>query len=451
VATAKTRADVLQKLLRAGVRTRVERVIDRLQPADIAEILPELAPEEVRAVVDVLFAGKRAGRTLREIPEDVLPGVLDVLEDERVAGIVERLAPDDGLWLLQALDEERRPRVEERLSRARREEIERLLVYPESTAGRVMTTRFLAVRESQTAEQAIDEIRRRSEDEVEQVFYLYVVDEERRLRGVVPIRKLVACPPQAPIASIMIAAVAAVDAMADQEEVAAVVAKYNLLAVPVVDASGRLVGVITVDDVIDVIHEEATEDMFRMVGLADQEHVFGPIGRSLRRRLPWMVANLFTAFLAAAVVGWFEASIEKAVALAVFMPVVAGMGGNGGTQTLTIITRGLALGELGLETAWRAIGRQAGIGVLLGTCVGLLTGVAAWVWRGNPALGLVLFVSMVLNMTVAGLSGAAVPLLLRALRQDPALGSGVLVTTFTDAFGFLSFLGIATALLHYMV
>jgi magnesium transporter len=450
MASAKTRAEVLRKLLRAGVRPRVERVIERLRPPDLAEVLLELAPEDARTVVHILIAGQRAGRTLNELPADALPGILGLLDDAVLGEILGSLPPDDAVNLLQAMPEERRAGVQARLPASTAAEMSRLLRYPESTAGRVMTTRFLALRESQTADEGIDAIRRRSEEEIEQVFYIYVVDDQEHLRGVVPIRKLVASQPKTRIGDVMISSVVAVEATADQEEVAAMVAKYNLLAVPVVDSSRRLVGVITVDDVIDVIHEEATEDIFRMVGLAQEEHVFTPLATSVRRRLPWMVANLATAFVAAWVVGLFEESISKVVALAIFLPVVAGMGGNGGTQTLTIITRGIALGELTIESGMRAIVREIVIGIAIGLTVGALTAVAAWIWRGNPVLGLVLLLAMVINMAIAGFAGAAVPLALRAMRQDPALGSGVLVTTFTDVFGFLAFLGIATALLQYL-
>lgn len=428
----------------------MERVVDRLQPADIAELLPELPPDDVRKLVDVLFSAERAGRTLRELPVEAMPAILDLLDDQRLSAIVDRAQPDDALLMLEALPAERRAVVEANLSGGRRNEIERLLVYPQGTAGRVMTTRFLALGEDQAADEAIEQIRRRSEDDVEQVFYLYVISEDGRLRGVVPIRKLVACPPQTPIGDLMIDVVS-VDAMADQEEVAAMVAKYNLLAVPVVDASRRLVGVITVDDVIDVIHEEATEDMFRMVGLTEHEHVFSPLQTSIRRRLPWMVANLATAFLASWIVGLFERSIEQVVALAIFLPIVAGMGGNGGTQTLTIVTRAIALGELSPASGRRAIAREVAIGIAVGALIGVLTAIVAWLWRDDAILGVVLFLAMVINMAIAGLAGATVPLVLRALRQDPALGSGVIVTTFTDVFGFLAFLGIATALLDHLV
>jgi magnesium transporter len=450
LATAKVRADVLRKLLRAGARSRVERLIDRLRPPDIAEMLTELDANEARPVLELLFSAQRAARTLRELPREVLPTILEMLDDRRIGEMLELLPPDDAVFFLEVLPEDRGAHLRAALPEGRRGELERLLAYPESTAGNLMTTRFLAVRESATAQEAIEAIRRHTEEEVEQIFYLYVTDDGGRLRGVVPIRKLVTARENRSISEIMISDPVAVEATADQEQAAQVAAKYNLLAVPVIDDSRRLLGVITVDDVIDVIKEEATEDMYRMVGLTEEEHVYTPLAKVIRGRLPWMVVNLGTAFLASWVVGLFESSIRAVSVLAVFMPIVAGMGGNGGTQTLTVVTRGIALGELEADAAVRAMLREVLIGLAIGLVTGLLTALGAYFWRGSVTLGLVLLLAMITNMVVAGLSGAAVPLVLRALRQDPALGSGVVVTTFTDVFGFLSFLGLATLLLRYL-
>ena len=450
MASAKVRAEVLRKLLRAGAKGRIERLIDRLHPPDIAEMLPELGSAETRTVVDILFSVQRAARTLRELPADVLPGILELLDDKQIADMLERLQPDDAVSFLEVLPEERRLRVTAGLPAGQKSELERLLAYPESSAASRMTTRFLAVRESTTAQEAIEAIRRHTEEEVEQIFYLYVTDDDGRLRGVVPIRKLVTCPPQRPIGEVMITDPVSVPATADQEEAAQLAGKYNLLAVPVVGDGRRLVGVITVDDVIDVIKEEATEDMYRMVGLTEEEHIYTPLPTVIRRRLPWMVVNLATAFLASWVVGLFEASIQRLAVLAVFMPIVAGMGGNGGTQTLTVVTRGIALGEIDRDAGARAMLREVIIATAIGVVTGLCTAAGAYLWRGSPMLGVVLLVAMIINMVIAGLSGAAVPLLLRAFRQDPALGSGVIVTTFTDVFGFLSFLGLATLLMRYL-
>jgi len=238
-----------------------------------------------------------------------------------------------------------------------------------------------------------------------------------------------------------------VRAEADQEEVADIVRRYDLLAAPVVDVDNRMLGVITVDDVIDVITEEATEDMYHLAGLSEEDRVFSPAPTAIRKRMPWMLVNLATCFLAAWVVGLFERTIAQVVTLAAFMPVVAGMAGNGGTQSLTIITRGIALGELEFSTGLRAAAKELAVGLVIGATTGLVSALVAYFWHGSPVLGLALFLAMVIAMAISGLMGAAVPLSLKALRQDPALGSGVIVTTFTDVFAFFTFLGIATLLL----
>jgi magnesium transporter len=309
-----------------------------------------------------------------------------------------------------------------------------------------MTTRFVALDEKLTAQQAIEQIRAAG-DETGSIFYLYVVDDAGHLRGVIPLRRLVSSPPDRSVAELMITNPVSVGADVDQEQAAQLVARYDLLAIPVTDAEGRMLGVITVDDVIDVIHEEATEDMYLLAGLSEEDRVFSPALLSVRRRLPWMLANLGTCFLAAWVVGLFERALEQVVALAVFMPVVAGMGGNGGVQAVTVITRGIALGEIEFSTGLRAVGKELAVGLMIGAVTGAISAGFALLYQGNPWLGLALVLSMISTLGIAGLAGAAVPLLLQALKLDPALGAGVIVTTFTDVVGFFSFLGIATLLL----
>jgi magnesium transporter len=236
----------------------------------------------------------------------------------------------------------------------------------------------------------------------------------------------------------------------DQEEVARQVASYNLLAIPVVDEENKLAGVITVDDVIDVIKDEATEDIYRLAGVAGDERAFTPAMESLRKRLPWLGVNLVTAFLAAAVVSMFEGTIRQVTALAVFMPIVAGMGGNAATQTLTVIVRGIALGELNWSNSRKALLKEAAVGIGNGVVLGLVAATVAWATRGNPVLGLLLCAAMIINMFVAATAGTLVPLGLRAANVDPALASSVFITTMTDVFGFASFLGLATLFLRYL-
>jgi magnesium transporter len=235
----------------------------------------------------------------------------------------------------------------------------------------------------------------------------------------------------------------------DQEEVARLVASYNLLAIPVVEESNKLVGLITVDDVIDVIKDEATEDLYRLAGVSSDERVFTPAGESLRKRMPWLIVNLATAFMAAAVVGIFQNTISAWVALAVFMPIVAGMGGNAATQTLTVIVRGIALGELTWGNSRKALNKELLVGVGNGLVVGTIAALVAWVMNGDPRLGIILALAMVVNLFVAGLAGTLIPLGLKAIKVDPALASAVFITTFTDVAGFASFLGLATLFLRY--
>ena len=448
MASPQETARILRRLLGAGMTTRAERLLARMRPADRGPVLSSLTPAEIRTVVDLLFEQRRAASTLKELPPDLLPQVLDALGDERLAEILARLELDDRVELADHLDPERRERVVGLLPEGLRAELRKADVHPPASAGRVMTTRFVALHERTTAQEAIERLRGAGDDS-EAILYLYVVDEKDHLRGVVPIRRLVAAPPERPCAELMIRDPVSVRASADQEVAAQLVSRHNLLAIPVVDDEERLLGVITVDDVIEVIHEEATEDMYLLAGLSEDDRVFSPAHRAIRKRLPWMLLNLGTAFLAASVVGLFAHTLERLVALAFLMPVVAGMGGNTGIQSLTVITRGIALGEIEFSSGLRAIGKEVAVGLVNGTVVGLLAGLAAYAWQGSSVLGVAVLVAMVVTMGVAGIMGAAVPLVLKALRLDPAVASGVIVTTFTDVFGFATFLGVGTLLLDH--
>jgi magnesium transporter len=441
--------DTVREMLRTATPDRVLRFIGKSHPADIALLFKGLEPDEVRKLFEVLSSARRAAKTLKELPPDLLPDILALIDDEKVGRLIVRADPDDAVTFIDSLPEERRERILSLLDPERREEVRELIGYPEGTVGRIMTTDFLALSPNTTAQGAIDKIRERGE--LEAFFYLYVVDEIGRLVGVVPIRNLVIAPPARTLKEMMIADPVKADVFMDQEEAARLVAKYELLALPIVDEAGRLEGIITVDDVIDIINEESTEDMYRMAGLAEEDRVFTPISRSIKMRLPWTLLNLMTATLAASVVGFFERTLQEIVALATFMPIVAGVGGNGATQTATVIIRAIALGELEFASAWKAIFRQISVNVCLALAAGAVIALAALFWKGNPVLGLVLACAMIVNLgVVAGLSGAVIPLLLKALKFDPALGSGIVVTGLTDAFGFLSFLGLATAFIHYL-
>jgi len=450
MATPQVTSRILRRLLASGVTGRAERLLARMAPSDVALLLPELTSDEIRAVIESLFRQRRAALALRELPNEMLPQVFDALADQRLAAVIGRLEIDDLLEFVEWIPEDRRLGVVDRLPEEKREQLRKAELYPEDSAGRVMTTTFVALDKKMTAQEAIDSLREVG-DGSEAVLYLYVIDDQRTLVGIVPIRRLVSSPPDRLISEIMIPDPVSVSAEDDQEEVARLVARFDLLAVPVTDVDGRMLGLITVDDVIDVITEEATEDIYHLAGLTEADRVFVPAHESIRKRLPWMFLNLGTCFAAAWVVGLFERAIEQVVALAVFMPVVAGMGGNGGTQALTVITRAIALGEIEFSSGFRAVVKELAVGLALGIAMGIASAGIAYLWQADPIIGVALFAAMILTLSVAGLMGAAVPLVLKALNQDPALGAGVIVTTFTDAFAFFSFLGIASVLMDRVV
>ncbi len=442
--------DTVREMLRTATPDRVLRFIGKSHPADIALLFKGLEPAEVRQLFDVLFSSRRAAKTLKELPPELLPDILALIDDEKVGRLIVRADPDDAVTFIDSLPDERRERVLGLLDPERQAAVRELINYPEGTVGRLMTTDFMALSPDTTAQGAIDKIRERGE--LESFFYLYVVDDTGKLIGVVPIRNLVIAPPGRTLNEMMIADPIKADVFMDQEEAARIVAKYELLALPIVDEGGHLEGIITVDDVIDIIKEESTEDMYKMVGLAEEDRVFTPVARSVKMRLPWTLVNLLTATLAASVVGLFEHTLQDIIALVTFMPVVAGVGGNGATQTATVIIRAIALGELEFSSAWKAIVKQVMVNIFIALAAGALIAVAAALWKGNAYLGLVLAGAMIFNLgLMAGFAGAVIPLLLKALKFDPALGSGIIVTGLTDAFGFLSFLGLATIFRSYLV
>jgi magnesium transporter len=442
---------ILRRLLKTGAHFRAEKLLERIHPADLGPLLADLTPDEIRIVIDLLFKHHRAATMLRELPPELLPEIIEAISNQRMAEVLNRLEMDDMLELVDAIPEERRNTVMQHLPPARREELRHAELYPPRSAGRAMTTNFSALDEKMTAQEAIDSLRAARFDASDAILYLYVVDELQRLTGVVPIRRLVMAQPDTPVRELAIREMLSTPPDADQEEVAQLVARYDLLAIPVTDVDGTMLGVITVDDVIDVITEEATQDIYNLAGLSEEDRVFTSARVSIRKRLPWMLLNLCTAFSAGAVIGLFENTIEQLVGLAIFLPVVAGVGGNGGIQTLTVITRAIALGEIEFSSGLRAVGKEMWVGLVVGATAGLISGGVAYTLHGNVYMGVVLLLAMMVTMVTASLFGAAVPLILKALRLDPALGSGILVTFAADALGFFSFLGIATLLLGQLI
>jgi magnesium transporter len=443
--------DSVKRLLRIGATANLLNLLQKQHPADLAQVFSELQDKEREAAFTVL--ADRNGRLAMEAVSELGPengaALLATRPAEEIAKLAQDIASDDAAALIDNLPEELSAAVLHLMRPKESTVVENLLEYAERTAGRIMNPNVFALNEDITVGEAITEIQ--SSRDVEMVFYLYVVDERRHLVGVVSLRRLLLVSPETPLKRIMTADLISARADVDQEEVARQVAAYNLLAIPVVDAENKLVGIITVDDVIDVIKDEATEDIYRLAGVAGDERAFTPAKESLRKRLPWLGINLLTAFLAAAVVGLFEGTIDLFPVLAVFMPIVAGMGGNAGTQTLTVVVRGIALGELTWGNSRKALLKEVAVGLGNGIVLGATAAMVVWLVRGSPTLGLVLGMAMIINMFVAAAAGTLVPLGLRAANVDPALASSVFITTMTDMFGFFSFLGLATVFARYLV
>ena len=321
--------------------------------------------------------------------------------------------------------------------------------YPPDTAGGIMSPEATALPKATTVGEAIKKIRALGKRQP--LYYVYVTDEGDQLQGVLSMRDLILADPHQTVESIMMKEVLSVTAETDREEVVKLATGHRYLTIPVVDSGKRLLGIIHSGNLIEAAPEEASEDMQKMVGAGGDEEVLSPVRFSIRKRLPWLHVNLATAFLAAAVVGLFENTIARITALAVFLPVVAGQGGNTGAQTLAVVIRGLALGEIEQSLAWRVIFKEACLGVFNGLVVGLVSGVVGWLWEGNPYFGLVIGLAMVANMAIACVSGAGIPMMMRALGWDPAQSSSIILTTVTDVIGFFSFLGLATLLQHLLV
>jgi magnesium transporter len=437
--------DSVKRLQRMGATSNLVNLLHKQHPADLAQLFAELPEKDRHSAFSLLVErnSRLAMEALSELGPEAGAALLADRSADDIVRLTQELPSDDAAAIIDYLPEELSAAVLELIQkRPAGGDVGDLLEYEEQTAGRIMNPKVFALSEDMTAGEAITALQ--AARDVEMVFYLYVIDARRHLVGVVSLRRLLLVSPTTPLKRIMTTDLISARADMDQEEVARQVASYNLLAIPVVDEENKLVGVITVDDVIDVIKDEATEDVYRLAGVSSDDRVFTPFTESLRKRVPWLMINLVTAFAAASVVGLFQTSIGSVTALAVFMPVVAGMGGNAATQTLTVIVRGIALGELTGANARKALLKEAMVGIGNGLVCGLIGGLAAWVFNGSPWLGMILALAMIINMFVAATAGTMIPLSLRALKVDPALASSVFITTLTDVFGFLSFLGLAT-------
>ncbi len=438
-----TLANRLQDLLSGDNVAEAVELLASIHPADQADLYLRLDPE-ARVALLALLSAEGLAQLLGHLDEEVREEVVDRMPRAALASVLDRADNDVAVDILRLLPPSEAARVLSNMATAA--EITPLLGHADESAGGLMTRGYVALHKEMTVAEAMTFLRL-SRPLAEEAYYLYVLDALNRLQGVVNLRQLIVSDPQTRIEEVMTGDVITVSPDTDQEEAARLLRHYRLRALPVVDEGGLLRGIITADDLIDVITEEATEDMYRMAGLPADESVFAPVRVSAQRRIPWLTINLVTAFLAAGMVAIFEDTIAKAAALAVFMPVIAGQGGNAGTQSVTIVVRGIALGEVELRDARRILSKEIALGIIRGILFGLIVGLIAWAWKGNWGWGVVVGLAMLLNMLVAGLLGAVIPLTMRALRLDPAIASAIFLTTFTDVMGFLFLLGLGTLLI----
>jgi magnesium transporter len=417
-------------------------VVAELHEADLGDLIAALAPEDRVTLVEITGTDFDFS-ALNEVDETVREEILEELEPETVAEGVRELESDDAVELLESLDEEDQEEILEKLPPSEREDIERSLLYPENSAGRRMQTEFIAMPPAWTVGQAIDYLRE-TPDLPERFYEIYVVDADRHWLGAVSLDVLLRARRLVPISDVIEEDRRRVSALEDQEEVARMFGKYNLIAAPVVDTTDRLVGVITIDDVVDVIEEEADQDLKALGGVTHPEELSDTVWTIARGRFNWLLVNLATAFLASSVLGLFEGQLEQMVALAVLAPIVASQGGNAATQTMTVAVRALATRELGSYNALRVVLRETMVGLVNGIAFAIITGVAAVAWFKMPGLGIVIGLAIICNLVAGALGGILIPMVLNRVRADPAVASGTFVTTVTDVVGFFSFLGIAT-------
>jgi len=439
------RADFVAAISRAIAEENapfLREIVSDLHEADVGDLIEALDSDERVRLVELTGTDFHFS-ALNEVDETVREEILEELEPATVAEGVRELDSDDAVELLQVLDEEDQEEILDKLPQSERDALERSLDYPENSAGRRMQTEFIVVPRDWNVGQAID-FMRETPDLPDRFYEIYVVDGVNRWQGAIALDALLRSHRDVPLADLIDEDRRKVSVLDDQEEVARLFGKYNLVAAPVVDTDDRLVGVITIDDVVDVIEEEADEDLKALGGVTSDEELSDRVWTIARGRFNWLLVNLATAFLASSVLGLFEGQLQQMVALAVLAPIVASQGGNAATQTMTVAVRALATRELGSSNAYRVVMRELAVGFVNGLGFAIITGLAAYAWFRVPGLGVVIGLAMITNLVAGALGGILIPIALDRVKADPAVASGTFVTTVTDVVGFFAFLGIAT-------
>lgn len=419
----------------------------KLHPADLADALQRLDDPKLAVAILRKIPHELAAESFSELEPEVIKDLSSLLSQKELARIIASLPHSDSTDIVGELPEKRRGRLLEELPSAVASSLRTLLQYPADTAGGIMHDDYLTLNLRENISDAFQKLRK-AKQEKQSVSYLYVVDSQGLLAGVLSFRDLVLSSQNVPLLNIINTKVRRLRVGDDQEEIARQFAHYHFLALPVVDEAERLVGVVEANDVLEIAREEATEDMQLMFGVSGEEQALTPWHRAIGKRLPWLYVNLATAFAAASIIAFYEDTIAKLPMLAIFIPIIAGQGGNAGMQTLTIIIRNLALGELNPEDARRALIKEICLGTANGIAIGIVVGMIAFLWQDNVILGFVVGIAMILNQLTAGLAGVLIPFSLKAMRIDPALASSIFLTTATDIGGFFFFLWLASFALN---
>lgn len=432
--------------INAGDEARLGRLLDELHPADIADLMEQVG-DKTRALLLRFWGREIGGDVLTELDEGVRQEVIEALSDEVLSEAVLDLDSDDVVDLVENLEDDRKEAVLDALPPRERMAVEQALTWPEYSAGRLMQREVIWAPEHWTVGRTIDHLRQESAALPEQFYHVILVDPKMRPTGYVTAGKLLSMPRSTPLKQVTEHSFRTVPVDLDEGEVAYIFNQYHLISLPVVDADDRLVGVITIDDAMAVLEEENEEDLLRLAGVAEDSSLSDSAMETAKLRLPWLGVNLATAVLASLVISIFEGVIAQVVALAVLMPIVASMGGNAGTQSLTVAVRAIATKDLTGSNLWRVVGREVMVGLVNGLVFALVMALVAIFWFGSGQIAYVIAAAMIVNLAVAALAGILVPVVLERFGIDPALASGTFVTTVTDVVGFFAFLGLASAVL----
>jgi len=436
----------IKRLLRRDATSHLLKIVKKTHAADLALVFDSLSIHNQRRLFDLIHDIDLKGEVFSNLDEHTFLGLMDGMDLDDIVEILDLMPRDDVADLLGRLPVEKSDAILEKMKKEGSEEVEGLLHYEDDTAGGIMVPEFIALQEDITAGEAIQSLQKEHLD-VEMPFYLYVVDASGKLIGVSSLRQLVVVPPNTPLKNFMTTDVFAVKTDMDQEEVAKIVARYDILAVPVVDDTNKLVGIITVDDVIDIIREEATEDILKMVGVGEEFVETKSIFNNIKMRMPWLFASCVGGIIASFIIGYFQSSLTKFAYLAAFIPVIMGMGGNIGVQSSTITVRGLATGRLAIGDIWSVVFKQLIVGLMLGLFYGFAVGVVAQLKYSRELFALSVGLGVLSSMTLAALAGSLVPMTLAKINIDPAIASGPFVTTAIDIISVSFYFIIATTLL----